>query len=292
MSEVSAGQKLCEARLARNLSIDAAAHATKMRPDKILALENDDFTRFGGNAYAKGFLILYSRFLNVDVHVQLQELDLGDRRVNIEEYQYLNNAPERPPADRRPIYSQRSNQRRQGGPPSVLPLLGFLFVFLITGAYFYVKVYSHRLGLDRAPEDQTVKVLADKPAETTPVPAEATTEMNPEKTPSAPTDATEAPASSSVPVAAPAVAPAPAQAATEPAPTDNELSVEPLRTTYVTIRTDRNAPPMFADYLYPNGQALKVHGPRFFVEVRDQTAVQIRKNGQPIAYQAPGIWVN
>ena len=51
MVESSAGKKLCDARLARRLSIDEAAHATKMRPDKILALENDDYSRFGGTAY-------------------------------------------------------------------------------------------------------------------------------------------------------------------------------------------------------------------------------------------------
>ena len=40
------GKKLCKARLAKGLTIDEAAHATKMRPDKILALENDDYSRF------------------------------------------------------------------------------------------------------------------------------------------------------------------------------------------------------------------------------------------------------
>ena len=60
----------------------------------------------------------------------------------------------------------------------------------------------------------------------------------------------------------------------------------------MTIRKDRNSPALFEDYLYPNGKLLKLTGPTFFVELRDETGVQIRKNGQPIAYQAPGVMVN
>ena len=91
--ELTAGKKLSEARLARGLTLDAAAHATRMRPDKILALENDDFTRFGSVAYAKNFLLLYGRYLKVDVSTELQDLKSTDHRVNIQDYQYLNNAP-------------------------------------------------------------------------------------------------------------------------------------------------------------------------------------------------------
>ena len=47
---------LARARLARGLTIDEAAHETKVRPDKIVALESDDYSRFANNAYAKGFL--------------------------------------------------------------------------------------------------------------------------------------------------------------------------------------------------------------------------------------------
>ena len=70
----SVGNRLCKARLARGLTIDEAAHATKMRPDKILALENDDYSRFANNAYAKGFLLIYGRFLRVDVSDQARSL--------------------------------------------------------------------------------------------------------------------------------------------------------------------------------------------------------------------------
>ncbi len=70
----------------------------------------------------------------------------------------------------------------------------------------------------------------------------------------------------------------------------NELIVQPLRKTWVRIHKDSpDSPPIFEDYLYPGARPLKLRGARFFVEVRDQSAVQIRKNGHPIAYQSPGI---
>jgi hypothetical protein len=72
----------------------------------------------------------------------------------------------------------------------------------------------------------------------------------------------------------------------------NELVVEPLKTTWVKIREGaEDAPPVFEGYIYPRARPLKLRGARFFVEVRDETAVQIRKNGNPIAYQVPGISV-
>jgi hypothetical protein len=70
----------------------------------------------------------------------------------------------------------------------------------------------------------------------------------------------------------------------------NELIVEPIKKTWVKIHKDSpDSPPIFEDYLYPGVRPLKLRGAKFFVMVRDQSAVQIRKNGHPIAYQAPGI---
>src|SRR6201995_2996905 len=117
------GKRLCQARLAKGLSIDAAAHATKMRPDKILALENDDYTRFGNIAYAKSFLAMYSRFLEVDVSGQLRDLDHRDHRLSIDEYQYLNNAPAPKPSEPSP-----ARTRRERTPPSIVPLLAFVVI--------------------------------------------------------------------------------------------------------------------------------------------------------------------
>ena len=109
------GKKLCQARLQKSLTIDEAAHATKMRPDKILALENDDYSRFANNTYAKGFLLIYGRFLNVDVSEQVRTLE-GPTRVSVEDYQYLNHAPQ-PEPER---YSSRRSESRRA--PSLVRL--------------------------------------------------------------------------------------------------------------------------------------------------------------------------
>jgi cytoskeletal protein RodZ len=71
----SVGKRLSKARLKRGLSIDEAAHATRLRPDKIVALENDDYSMFANNVYAKGFLQIYGRFLDVDVSEYARSLE-------------------------------------------------------------------------------------------------------------------------------------------------------------------------------------------------------------------------
>jgi hypothetical protein len=72
----------------------------------------------------------------------------------------------------------------------------------------------------------------------------------------------------------------------------NELSVEPLKKTWVRIRRDDpNTEPVFDDVLYPKVGALKLKGARFYIEVKDADAVTLRKNGQAVAYQPPGITV-
>src|SRR5271154_1391424 len=88
----SVGKKLNQARVKRGLTIDEAAHATKLRPDKIAALETDDYSRFANNIYAKGFLQIYARFLKVDVTDFSRTLD-NSNPISVSDYQYLTNAP-------------------------------------------------------------------------------------------------------------------------------------------------------------------------------------------------------
>lgn len=266
MAEYSAGKKLSTARLARGLSIDEAAHATKMRPDKIVALENDDFTRFGSPAYAKGFLLIYSRFLRVDVSEQLREFDGMENRVNVSEYQYLTNVDVPAPDKGNERIPMRALERRRQ--PSIVPLLVFVVLLLMAGLGYYVYINAQRLQ----PTKSSVQSATPVPVEATPTPA---------------------------PKAAPAVVSAVAQAATPPPqpkieepPPKSELVVQPVKKAWVRIRLDsKESKPVFEGDLYPWAPPLKVKASRFFVEVRDQASVQIRNNGRPIAYQAPGITV-
>ena len=56
---------------------------------------NDDHSRFGKHAYAKGFLLIYGRFLRVDVSEQVRALEMPNdirvQNINIEQ----RNAPAR-----------------------------------------------------------------------------------------------------------------------------------------------------------------------------------------------------
>jgi cytoskeletal protein RodZ len=282
------GKKLCKARLAKGLTIDEAAHATKMRPDKILALENDDYSRFANNTYAKGFLVIYGRFLNIDVAAQVRTLE-GPARLNVEDYQYLNRSPD-PEPERLPRYS---HQRRA---PSIMPLVILLGMLAFGGFGLYLYVNAKRLGsLDQLSRRQPGDLAVD----TTPTPAV------PASNGTSPTPSIEAvanppiasagaaPALEATPTAAPATppnVPVPPQAA--PPGAVHEVTIASTKRTYIRVHRDsRESDPIFEDYLYPDAKPLKLRGPRFFIEAREPGGIEIRKNGAPIAYQAPGITV-
>ncbi len=300
----SIGKRLNRARLELGLSVDEAAHATKMRPDKIIALESNDYGRFGNNAYAKGFLLMYGRFLRVDVADQARVLETA-QDVRVDEYQYLSNAPA--PTSERMARTQRPRK------PSLVPLVVFV-VCLVGGAFaFYLYVTFKRLGsLDQPARGGGSESLERAPAGVAEIPAVAPTTPAPliaaagapppafssepqsqqaATIPGLPSVGTEAP----VPEvrraeAVPAVPAPPTLPQAPPLPVVNEIVIEPIKKTWITIARDHpNSPPIFMDYLYPNAGALKLRGTRFFIDARDPSAIQIRKNGIPIAYEAGAI---
>src|SRR2546421_11698340 len=90
------GKKFQEARLARNLTLDEAARMTKIRPARLAEIEADDFSQFPSLAYAKGFLLIYGKFLDVDVTPYLDAFE-DSERMTVDGYSYLQeNRPEKP----------------------------------------------------------------------------------------------------------------------------------------------------------------------------------------------------
>src|ERR1700755_3156124 len=90
------GKKFQEARLARNLTLDEAARMTKIRPARLAEIEADDFSQFPSLAYAKGFLLIYGKFLDVDVTPYLDAFE-DSERVTVDGYSYLQeNSPQKP----------------------------------------------------------------------------------------------------------------------------------------------------------------------------------------------------
>ncbi len=292
MSE-SVGKKLAQARLKRGLSLDEAAHAIKLRPEKILALENDDLASFPSNAYAKGFLKNYARYLGVDVEAFVRTID-STFPITVAEYQYLTNAPEQP--------ADHASGRRERRPPSILPLAvaAALLFFAILGFWIYAN--AQRIFGEPSPQAKATATERIGPAPTLPavapdiaLPASLSLEPAP-PTPEPTAEATDdramiKPTVTTDPADHDVVTPLIVPTADAPLPSSvNEVLVASVKKTWITVRRDDpKAPPIFADFVYPGTRPLKLRGTRLFIEARDPGAVQITKNGLPIAYQAPGV---
>jgi cytoskeletal protein RodZ len=289
----SVGKKLHQARLQRGLTIDEAAHATKLRPDKIAALEGDDYSRFANNVYARGFLQIYGRFLKVNVDDFARTLDNANP-ISISDYQYLSNAPA---AKQETMPSQRDERR----PPSLAPLIVFVVVvalIALAGSWVY-RNYERIQG--QAPDKSTKSATIAMPApssdtafiadSSTPKPmspALATPSVVPSTPFPLPTTGTPAPK----PPEQDFVTPSPVTSSDPAARSGgiNEVLVAAVKKTWVTVRRDDpKGPPIFDDYVYPHANPLKLKGTRFFIEARDPAAVQITKNGLPFAYQPTGV---
>ena len=321
----SVGKKLNQARVKRGLTIDEAAHATKLRPDKIAALESDDYTRFANNIYAKGFLQIYARYLDVDVSDFARTIDNANP-ISVSDYQYLSNAPT-------PRHETTQVRREERKPPSLAPLIFFVILIALglAGSWAYTKyqqITSERLTRRSHPVEETPSTAA------TPEPVAASTTPAPPATPapqklgSGPTVAqnptTPAPGATPgsnpnrallLPAATPGRVSGPSFAKGDPPKTSdqdfvtptavptgeptahgipasgvNEVLVAVVKKTWITVRKDDpKAPPIFEDYVYPSANPLKLKGARFFIEARDPTVMQITKNGLPYAYQAPNV---
>ncbi|MFK5921775.1 MAG: helix-turn-helix transcriptional regulator [Verrucomicrobiota bacterium] len=76
------GQKLQKEREQRGWSIADVAHDTRIHPDTIRGLETDDYSVFASTTYAKSFLLLYSRHLEVDADEALHDFGQVAQQLN------------------------------------------------------------------------------------------------------------------------------------------------------------------------------------------------------------------
>ena len=101
------GQKLQRARLAKKITLEEASRVTKIRAARIQEIEAEDFSSFSSLAYAKGFLLIYGKFLDVDVTPYLDAFETSSQ-VSVDGYSYLQDAPSGAPS---PIVRRRSAKR-------------------------------------------------------------------------------------------------------------------------------------------------------------------------------------
>src|SRR5437016_12949736 len=131
------GKKFQEARRARNLTLDEAARMTKIRPARLAEIEADDFSQFPSLAYAKGFLLIYGKFLDVDVTPYLEVFETS-REVTVDGYSYLQDQPAPKPrrvrTTRAPVVRP---QRTSGDRRSPFPI--FIAVGLIVIGFILMR---------------------------------------------------------------------------------------------------------------------------------------------------------
>ena len=311
----SVGQALRDARIAKKLSVEEVAQATKIRPERITDLEADDYMHFPNIVYARNFLILYSKYLGVDIS-RYPTLEIGFD-TGVGEYSYLQQNEE----SAEPL---RKKRRRVAVAPPEKPrwLIAFfvLLVALAAGALIGWGIMTiKRLGpVETAPRGAS-------PTATPAIKAKPT----PEAAPTAPTSATPAampggeektgakapaePVLRAVPVTgdedvpstsaaapsptvaaavpavpvAPAATPSPAPSvAAEPTPVtegdEQEIAIRANRKIRLrVVRDDPKSPSVYHGSLNPMMKPLTFVGRHFWVKTADPSAVQVTIGGKP-----------
>jgi len=306
------GKKFEEARRARNLTLDEAARMTKIRPARLAEIEADDFSQFPSLAYAKGFLLIYGKFLDVDVTPYLDAFE-DSERVTVDGYSYLQeNRPEKPASapvvPRRPAVA-RSNRI------SPMPLIVGVVVVVI--GFLLMKLVLNVQRLAPPPTQSTTQTspsvspaLASKA--TTPAPAGTSPSSvagGPSVAPAAPAPPTIAPN----PVAAAGIIPnapevrrakpvtkqdlAKAQETANPSPAEsgeqNQIAIRPLKRTYVRVTVgDEKGNPAFERWVSPTDGAVEFRGKHIAIRVLDREAVNITKNGKALEEGDADVTVN
>jgi cytoskeletal protein RodZ len=307
------GKKFQEARLARNLTLDEAARMTKIRPARLAEIEADDFSQFPSLAYAKGFLLIYGKFLDVDVTPYLDAFE-DSERMTVDGYSYLQeNRPEKPisaPVIRRRRPTTTSSDRISPTPLVVgiiIVVIGFLLMKGI-GFFLDVKRLQPRTAESTAQVSPSASpVTSPKAGQPAPSPsAIASAPTLPPSASAAPTVVLKAlaavPASPSEPEVRKAkpvrpedVAQTPAQTNSSPAESgeQNRVAIRPLKRTYVRVTVgDKSGSPAFERWVSPADGPVEFRGKHVSIRVLDPDAVQITKNGKALEHDDEDVTVN
>jgi cytoskeletal protein RodZ len=309
MSIEGLGKKFQEARRARNLSLDEAARLTKIRPSRLAEIEADDFSQFPSLAYAKGFLLIYGKFLDVDVTPYLEAFE-GSESVTVDGYSYLQDNPAPKPA-RTPIIPKSTNRG------SLVPFVIGVVVLLIGFSFMKLILNLQRIGPRSEAKNQAAAatptaspvtsgtIIARQAEPVEKVSAKAAAAASPIA--SATTAPTVAPVVASTPAAVAAASPAPTKEPeirrAEPVRQEdlakagvtenssaagstglNRVDIKPLKKTYIKVVVDSETEkPAFERWISPADGTVEFRGQHIAVRVLDRDAVQIRKNGKVVA---------
>jgi cytoskeleton protein RodZ len=307
------GKKLQEARRARNLTLDEAARLTKIRPARLAEIEADDFSQFPSLAYAKGFLLIYGKFLDVDVTPYHDAFE-DSERMTVDGYSYLQeNQPAKPVSapvvPRRPATGGRDRV-------SPMPLIFGIVVLLIGFSVMKLVLNVQRLAPGRGQSTAQTSPSAS--------PAPASKPGSPGPAASAPSTVASAPSIAPVVSASPTIAPIAVAAAasagsrelevrrakpvtredlgkaqetpnSSPAESgdQNRVAIRSVKRTYVRVTVgDQKGSPAFERWVSPADGPVEFRGKHVSIRVLDPDAVKITKNGKALEKDDEDVTVN
>jgi cytoskeletal protein RodZ len=309
------GKKFQEARIARNLTLDEAARMTKIRPQRLAEIEADDFSQFPSLAYAKGFLLIYGKFLDVDVTPYLDAFE-DSESVTVDGYSYLQENERAKPvsapvARRRPVATGGG-----GGSTRVSPMPLIVGVVVLVVGFLGMKFF---LNVQRLAPGRGGSSAQTSPSVT---PAIASGGSSPSAAPNIGAVATSAPVASPVPalgqpetrkaLAVNSTGPgepevrkakavtkedlAQARGGTDsPAPESgdqNRIAIQPLKRTYVRVTVGDEGKAAFERWVSPSDGPVEFHGKHVSIRVLDPEAVKITKNGQELQQNDQDVTIN
>ncbi len=186
------GKKFQEARVARKLTLDEAARMTKIRPQRLAEIEADDFSQFPSLAYAKGFLLIYGKFLDVDVTPYLDAFE-DPESVTVDGYSYLQENERAKPVSAPVVRRRPAATRGTGGSNRVSPMPLIVGIAVLVLGFLGMKFFLNVQRLAPARGSSTAQTSA------TATPAVASGGLSPTAAPNIAAVATSAPVASPVP---------------------------------------------------------------------------------------------
>jgi cytoskeletal protein RodZ len=160
----SVGRKLQQARLARKLGIEDVAEQTKIRPDRIIDLEADEYSHFPNLTYAKSFLAKYASFLGRDIQEELDKFQISPT-ISMGDYQYLSSIIAHNQGQQ-PRWTQRIRPKGFRVPPAVVVVL-VLIVLVGVPVFSYLAINIRRVaGTNFADTNDKANQSAVAPAKT------------------------------------------------------------------------------------------------------------------------------
>lgn len=158
------GKRLKKQRELRNIALAVAAKVTKIRPERLAEMEEDNFSKITGLSYQREFLRTYAKYLKIDAHDLINQFN---EQFGYEDEDYgaiRHNAPVRP------LISKTREVKLR--PAAIVTILIALFILLVLLPIF---VNLWRVGVIRMPERQASAVQTQEIK----VPIEPSTNQNP-----------------------------------------------------------------------------------------------------------------